>query len=281
MINNILEETYVFEDINPTEALKRTTHMAIGAHPDDLEIMAYNGIEECYNRKNMHFSGCVVTNGSNSARNDIYKNYSNKEMIAVRKTEQIEAAKIGKYNALTLFGYSSKEVKDKDNDALVIKLSELISIANPEIIYTHNLADKHSTHVAVSIKVIKAIRQLPLDKRPSKVLGCEIWRDLDWVNDEEKIYLDVSDKPNLSQSLLKVFDSQISGGKRYDLATKGRQLANATYSSSHSVDEMKSITYAIDLTPLIEDPNMDISDYITSYIDRFKEDVQIGIRQYI
>ena len=32
------------------EALGRTTHLAIGAHSDDLEIMAYHGIAECFGR---------------------------------------------------------------------------------------------------------------------------------------------------------------------------------------------------------------------------------------
>jgi hypothetical protein len=57
------------------------------------------------------------------------------------------------------------------------------------------------------------------------VLGCEVWRDLDWLLDSDKVALDSSAKPELAAALLKVFDSQISGGKRYDLATLGRRAA--------------------------------------------------------
>jgi len=38
---------------------------------------------------------------------------------------------------------------------------------------------------------------------------------------------------NLQFALLGVFESQIAGGKRYDLALMGRRRANATYFESH------------------------------------------------
>ena len=58
--------------------------------------------------------------------------------------------------------------------------------------YTHNLADKHETHVAVALRTIAAIRGLPEEERPARLLGCEVWRDLDWMLDEEKVVLDLS-----------------------------------------------------------------------------------------
>lgn len=266
-------EIFVPDQLEPKEAIKRTTHMAIGAHQDDLEIMAYHGIVNCYQSKDNYFFGCVVTNGSGSARDNIYKNYSDKEMIKVRKTEQKKAAYLGEFGALALLDYPSKMVKDKSDEIIIEELKDLLSLAKPKILYTHNLADKHDTHIGIVIKVIKAIRKLPKANRPEKLLGCEVWRNLDWVNDNEKVYLDVSEHPNLAASLVEVFDSQIIGGKRYDLATIGRRLANATFNASHAVDETNALTYAIDLTPLILDDNLDILKFITDYIKRFEQDV--------
>lgn len=91
--------------------------------------------------------------------------------------------------------------------------------------------------------------------------------------DSDKVLLDVSEKPHLAQSLVEVFDSQIDGAKRYDLATIGRRLANATYTSSHAVDSAKSITIAMDLTPLIKDDELDVLNYTLDKIDNFKNDV--------
>lgn len=38
-------------------ALARTTHLCIGAHPDDIEAMAYHGIAACFGRSDRWFSG--------------------------------------------------------------------------------------------------------------------------------------------------------------------------------------------------------------------------------
>jgi hypothetical protein len=48
-------------------ALKRTTHLGIGAHQDDLEIMAMRGILECYDADQDWFTGVTVTDGAGSA----------------------------------------------------------------------------------------------------------------------------------------------------------------------------------------------------------------------
>ncbi|MCD6436024.1 MAG: PIG-L family deacetylase [Clostridiales bacterium] len=266
-------EIFIPDGLEEKLAIKRTTHLAIGAHQDDLEIMAYHGIEACFQRDDKYFMGIVVTNGSGSARDNIYKNYTNEDMIKVRRKEQIKAAIMGEYGALALLNYKSSDVKSKENETVVKELAELIESANPEVIYTHNLADKHDTHVGVVLKTIKAIRMLPKDKRPKKVYGCEVWRNLDWVNDDEKVLLDVSRHPNLAASLVEIFDSQIIGGKRYDAATLGRRLGNATFNASHEVDETNALTYAIDLTPLCADDDADVLEFISSYIERFKADV--------
>ncbi|MCK5428285.1 MAG: hypothetical protein KAI94_02380, partial [Anaerolineales bacterium] len=57
-------EIFVPDNLPPEEALARTTHMAIGAHQDDLEIMAIDGILQCFQRKDRWFTGVVATNGS-------------------------------------------------------------------------------------------------------------------------------------------------------------------------------------------------------------------------
>ena len=93
------------------------------------------------------------------------------------------------------------------------------------------------------------------------------------MNDNEKVFLDVSKHPNLAASLVEVFDSQIIGGKRYDKGAIGRRLANATFSSSHEIDASDQVTYAMDLTELINDESLDIKEFIEGYINRFKEDV--------
>lgn len=271
---------YIPDGEQQEKAIARTTHLAISAHQDDIEFMAYAPIAECFGKADKWFSGVVVTDGAGSPRSGLYADYTDEEMKEVRITEQKKAAAVGEYSFQMLLGHPSKEVKDPKNTAIVEELAEIIKAAKPKYLYTHNLADKHDTHVATALKVIAILRTLSPEERPEKVYGCEVWRDLDWVNDEEKIYMDCGPHPNLMRSLSAVFDSQIAGGKRYDLAAEGRRLANATFSASHACDTYTALNYAMDLTPLM-DKNIDIAEYITGYIERFKKAVDQSIRKFL
>ena len=254
-------------------ALLRTTHLAIGAHQDDLEIMAWHGILECFGNSEQSFTGVTVTNGAGSARDGVYAHFTDEQMQAVRRVEQKKAAFVGEFSAHVFLDYTSGEVKDGKNAHVVEDLKKLIAAAKPRVIYTHNLADKHDTHVGVVLRVIRALRELPADERPERLYGCEVWRNLDWMNDKDKVVFDVSAHENLAASLVGIFDSQIAGGKRYDIATLGRRRANATYFESHATDVATSVIFGIDLTPLIADASIDPNTYIQSFINRFAEEV--------
>lgn len=269
---------YIPDGLEEQTAVARTTHLAISAHQDDIEFMAYAPIAECFGSSDKWFGAVVVTDGAGSPRSGIYADYTDEEMKKVRVVEQKKAAFLGEYSFLALLGYPSREVKAGER-AIAEELASLIKRAKPKYLYTHNLADKHETHVATALRVIAALRLLKPEERPEKVFGCEVWRDLDWLPDDEKIYLDCGPHPNLMRALSAVFDSQIAGGKRYDLAAEGRRLANATFSASHACDTYSALNYAMDLTPLM-DENVDIADFITSAIDRFKEQVREGIRKF-
>lgn len=266
-------EIFVPDGLAPEKALARTTHLAIGAHQDDLEIMAYDGILHCFGRSDKWFCGVVVTDGSGSPRDDLYKNYTDQEMRVIRRKEQKKAAVVGEYAAQVLLDYRSSAVKDSANNDIVEDIAQLLKAACPQIVYTHNLADKHDTHVGVALRLIAAIRSLPTEERPQKLYGCEAWRDLDWLMDADKVVLDISAHENLQAALLGVFDSQVCGGKRYDLATMGRRRANATYFAAHGVDVSTGMTFAMDLTPLIEDPTKDVRSFVHEFIARFARDV--------
>jgi LmbE family N-acetylglucosaminyl deacetylase len=272
-LHNTGSEIYVPDGSSVVKALARTTHIGVGAHQDDLEIMAYQGVLECFGEKEKHFTGVTVTNGAGSPRDDLYANYSDEDMQKIRRVEQRKAAYVGEYSAQVSLDYSSDAVTDKGNADVLADLKQLLSAAKAKVIYTHNLADKHDTHVAVTLRVVQAIRSLPVGERPEKLYGCEVWRGLDWVNDNEKVVFDVSARASLAMSLMGVFDSQICGGKRYDLATAGRRKANATYLAPHATDVATSVIFGIDLTPLIQDDKLEPSKYIQGFIDRFAQEV--------
>jgi len=273
-------DIFVPDNVPPAEALARTTHLCICAHQDDIEIMAYHGVAECFGRSDRWFTGVVVSNGAGSPRSGIYGGYTDAEMQKVRVLEQRKAAFVGEYACQIQLSYPTAELKNPRETAVIQDLRQILLAAKPTHVYLHNLADKHDTHVSVTLRAIAALRMLPPEIRPAKVYGCEVWRDLDWMDDNDKQLLPASARTNIAAALVGVFDSQVTGGKRYDLATAGRRLANATYYAAHGTDQESALNFAMDLTPLVEDPSLDVASYVLSFIDRFRADVEKRVKTW-
>ena len=266
-------ELFVPDGLPAEQALARTTHLCFAAHQDDIEIMAAEPILTCFQQKDKWFTGVVVTDGRGSPRDDLYKDYTDEDMRVVRFVEQKKAAFVGEYAAQVLLDYPSKAIKDGSNKQAVQDIVKLLKVTRPQFVYTHNLADKHDTHVGVALRVIEAVRQLPTAEQPQHLYGCEVWRDLDWMTDADKVPFDCSAHENLQMALVGVFDSQISGGKRYDLATLGRRKAHATYFVSHGTDATTSLSFGMDLTPLMADSTKDAGAFVQEFIQRFAQEV--------
>ena len=278
-LHNPTADVFIPDGQPPDAALSRITHLGIGAHADDLEFMAFHGIAACYDSDTEWFGGVTCTNGSGSVRAGAFARFSDGEMMAVRREEQREAATLGHYAAMLQLDYPSEAVKDPRDPRFRDDLAAILTAAQPRVVYTHNPADKHGTHIAVVVPVIQAIRALPRALRPQAVHGCEVWRSLDWMPDAEKTVHDVSGHENLAAALNGRFASQIAGGKRYDLAVLARRRANATFFESHDIDRSDALAFAMDLTPLAHDDSLDIVGYVTGFIDRFKADVVAKLRE--
>lgn len=272
-LHNASASVFVPDGRESHSALRRCTHLGIGAHQDDLEFMAFHGIVECFHGTEKWFTGVTCTDGAGSPRGGDYAGVDARGMCEIRRREQEAAAAVGRYGAIIQLGYSSESVKGSGKDRLIADLEGILRLTSPGIVYTHNPADKHETHVAVLAAVISAVRRLPVSDRPRTLLGCEGWRGLDWMLDSDKILLDVSGHENLAAALNGLFDSQISAGKRYDLAVKGRRKANATFLNSHQGDRCQDVCLAMDLSPLLADDALDVTEFTMGVVDRFRADV--------
>ena len=91
--------------------------------------------------------------------------------------------------------------------------------------------------------------------------------------DADKVAMDASPLPELAEKLVAVFESQIAGGKRYDLAAMGRRVANATFFASHATDTTNAISFAMDLTPLVQDDALSVADFTLRHIENLRADV--------
>jgi LmbE family N-acetylglucosaminyl deacetylase len=273
-------ELWIPDGASEAEALKRVTHLGIAAHQDDVEIMAMPGILDSFGNPNKWFMAVITTNGAGSPRDGSYGAFTDGQMQEVRRFEQKKAAFVGEYGAVAFLDHPSSVIKDASNAAPMADIKFILEVTRPEIIYTHNLADKHDTHIGTALRVIAAIRELPPEHRPKKLYGCEVWRDLDWMIDNDKVVFALDGHENIQTSLVGVFDSQIAGGKRYDLATMARRRAHATYFQSHSVDAAQLINFGMDLTPLIHNDKLDINQYVDGFLQRFSSEVTGRLKKF-
>lgn len=265
-------ELFIPDGSPPSDALARTTHLGIGAHPDDLEFMAYEGISMCYDSENLSFGGVTVTTGAYPPKTGRYAELGSHEMARLRRDEQKEAARIGRYGFQACLGYSSGELKTAAAD-LHGDLRQILQAAKPSVVYLHNPFDKHATHVALFRRCLEVLRELPMP--PTQVWGCEVWRGLEWLCGQDKRPLSTEKHPELARELCGVFVSQNEGGKRYDLAVPARWQANATFLDAHSTDASSSLSWAVDLTPLVADATLCVESFLRDTILRVLDE-QIG-----
>ncbi|MBH54797.1 MAG: PIG-L family deacetylase [Opitutaceae bacterium] len=279
-LHNEKADILVIPKFELRKALQVTTHLAIGAHQDDLEFMASEGILTCFDAHDKWFTGITVTDGRGSPRIGPYSNYNDEQMRELRRQEQRNAAEIGQYAAQIQLDYKSSEVKGSNRKPAVDDLVQILKEMHPRTIYLHQPADKHDTHVAVMMASIEALRSSKDHHIPDRIIGCEGWRGLDWLADDDKVPLDSSKHPALFQKLTQQFDSQISGGKRYDLAVQGRLRANATFFDSYSPDQGELIAWGIDLKPLVLDPSLSMENFIFGHLNQLTQDVTERIRKF-
>ncbi len=271
-------EIYVPDGAETSVAMSRVKTVVVAAHQDDVEFMGFPLILEAYGTGEPSFGAVVMSNGAGSPRSGVYANCTDADMQTIRRKEQKLAADVGHYAALVQLWFTSKALRDAENPAPSDELVAVLRAMRPEVVMTHNFADKHNTHVGTALNVIRAIRKLSKEERPKQVLGGEIWRSLDWVSDKEKLRLNSGGRDALAAALMGVFDSQIAGGKRYDLATFGRRRANATYGDPHAVDDMEQVAYAIDMTPLMEDDSLSPEAFIMGFVERFQAEIRETLR---
>jgi len=274
-------DVYVPDGRTLAQALARTTHLCFGAHQDDVEIMAHQAIAACRGRRDLWFTGVVLTDGGGSSRIGPFAHFTDEQMKAERRREQRRAARIGRYSAVIQLAYPSAVVKDAQAGGVVEDLTAILHACRAQVVIMHNPADKHDTHVACFLRCLAGLRAMRPTRRPQQVLGCEDWRNLDWLVDSDKVLLDDSAQPALAAKLIGVFQSQIAGGKRYDLAIAGRRLANATFHTSHASDRATAVTWAMDLTPLVHRPRLPVAKFVLGHVDRLRADVAARLKRFL
>jgi LmbE family N-acetylglucosaminyl deacetylase len=257
----------------PGAALRSARQLGIVAHADDLEISAIKGILDCFDAAEPGFCGVVACDGAGAPKRGDLLDLAEHDYQALRQREQEHAATLGRYAAVVTLAHPSANVRGRD-ESLGRDLDAILGTMTPEVVYTHNPVDSHDTHVAVMLEVIAALRRCPASRRPRRIIGCEVWRDLDWLPAGRRVALDVGARLELQEQLLSAYGSQIDGGKRYDLAVLARRRAHATFNQADRADETTGLVFGVDLSSLVEPNAPEVADFVAELLDDFRRDVE-------
>ena len=140
-----------------------TKILAVGAHPDDVEIGCFGTLDACVKRGDTVIV-CSLTNG-NLGHNQLSK----EELERTRLIEGARAsAVIGAH--YTCLGFDDMSL-DPSDSTQVQKLTDLIRSVQPQIIITHGEGDAHPDHTAASSLVQKctmlsALKNYRTDSEP-------------------------------------------------------------------------------------------------------------------
>ncbi|WP_422481885.1 PIG-L deacetylase family protein [Pleomorphochaeta sp. DL1XJH-081] len=128
--------------------------LAIGAHPDDVEICCFGTLARCVDRGDTVVV-CSVTNG-----NQGHRTLSPEKLRMVRMAEAAHASQIIGASYCTL------DIDDMTLDAsdaeTGLRMTELIRSIRPDLVITHATADYHPDHIATEQLVSSSLVQSTL-----------------------------------------------------------------------------------------------------------------------
>lgn len=137
--------------------------LAVGAHPDDVEIGCFGTLDACVKRGDTVIV-CSLTNGNLG-----HRQLSKEELERTRLIEGARASSvIGAH--YTCLGHDDMTL-DASDSAQIEKLTDLIRSVQPDLIITHGEGDSHPDHTEANKLVLKcttlsALRNYRSDSKP-------------------------------------------------------------------------------------------------------------------
>ena len=188
--------------------------LAIGAHPDDIEIACAGTLAKCVKRGDR----VVVCHASTGNLGHVI--IPPDELTKIRAAEAKKAGSLagievmgGLFNDLDIYD-NNKEARDR--------IVDVIKYAQPDFIITHNPDDYMPDHTAVSRLVFDAAFTATLPnyaskyKEPAKLVPIYYMDTLAGVNFNPTEFVDVSEEIDLKIKMLNCHESQIVWMRDHD-----------------------------------------------------------------
>ncbi len=151
----------------------RQSVLAIGAHPDDVEIGAA-GTLAMHRRMGHEVSILTLTRGARGGTED---------------TRASESRKAAEVIGATLFHEDLQDTDIREGDPTIGVITRIVETVRPTVIYTHSLHDVHQDHRNTHLAALVAVRQVgrvycfqspsaTVDFRPTRFVAIDEQLDL-------------------------------------------------------------------------------------------------------
>lgn len=195
--------------------------LAIGCHPDDVEIACAGTLAKCVKRGDKVIV-CHVSTGNLG-----HVIIPPDELTLIRAEEAKKAGSLAGIEVISA-GFNDLDIYDNNKEARD-KIIDVIRYANPDFIITHNPDDYMPDHTAVARLVFDASfaatlpnhtdyphRYSALDGEPAKVVPIYYMDTLAGVNFVPTEFVDITDEIDLKLEMLECHASQIVWMRDHD-----------------------------------------------------------------
>ena len=188
--------------------------LAIGAHPDDIEIACSGTLAKCVKRGDTVIV-CHVSNGNLG-----HVVIPPDELAVIRAAEAKKAGSLAGIE-IVCAGFSDLDIFDNNREARD-KIVEIIQYADPDVIITHNPDDYMPDHTAVSRLVFDASFAATLPNYPTKthhaakLVPIYYMDTLAGVNFVPTEFVDITDEIDLKIRMLECHESQLVWMREHD-----------------------------------------------------------------
>ena len=185
--------------------------LVIAAHPDD-EVIGMGATIKKLSRKN-HIALCVVSEGASAQ-------YSNKEMIAVRRKACIKSSKILGITDIIFLDFPDMKLDSVPQLEINRELEKIIKEMKPEIIFTTPHHDLNKDHQIVFDSTLVAARPL---SSSIKEIYCYELSGIVKEAFRPNIFVDISNELSYKIKAFKMYKSEI---KKFPHARSFKSIEN-------------------------------------------------------
>ena len=240
--------------------------VAIAPHPDD-DAIGVGGSLLQHRAAGENVLVIYVTDGAGTPTGG---GRTREEIVRTRQQEAMRGLAEMKGQAGIFLNYASSAVKGENTPDVVHDLGALLDLLRPRVIYVTAPYERHSTHIACTLRTVEAIRAV--ENFTPELKGYAVWGYL--YGDENLEYVDISENIDAKRRAIRCHETEVAG-HAYDDGILGFHRYVAVFQESHGTQDMAYAELFLDMSRLVHDPALSVGDFarqqVTGFLDRTYE----------